>query len=111
VLIVNELAKEHLEKVRGFARSMNLEEKLERQLQYLGSYACHEEPEKTRCNLYTDFAPHSFTFRMEMKNKQGEYEPWFFGGLIYNGPDSPNDGSFPALTVSFDNSIGWSVHT
>jgi hypothetical protein len=111
MLIVHEEVQPHLEKVREFARSMNLEEKLERQLDYLGSYACHEDPERTRCQLYTDFAPHSFTFVMERKNPLGEYERWFNGGLIYNGPDCPNDGSFPALTVSFGDSIGWSVHT
>jgi hypothetical protein len=49
---------------------------------------------------------------VEILNDAGEYVSWFGGGLIYQGPDVPADGSFPSLTVSMNPTrIGWFVHT
>ena len=103
-------------KVVEFAEKVGLLDQLQGQLEYLGNYACNEERGKdyTRCDLYPDFAPMSFTFSMfaKDKDKKGEYKFWFNGGLIYQGPDVPADGSFPSCTVSFDSTKhGWFVHT
>jgi hypothetical protein len=35
----------------------------------------------------------------------------FNGGLIYQGPDSPADGSFPSLCVGLASGTGWFCHT
>jgi hypothetical protein len=87
--------------------------KLERELEYLGSYACHDEPEQTRCELFPDFAPLSFFFVMYNKSKKdGEYKPYFNGGLIFHGPhDGFGSGSAPTFSVSLNAEHGWSVHT
>lgn len=113
---------EYLAKVREFAKSVGLLDQLERQLEYLGTYACHEEngSDYTRCELYSDFAPHSFSFCMFVKDKtkrEGKqydkdgYTFWFSGGCIYNGPSCPGDGSFPTLSVSIEKRHGWGIHT
>ena len=94
---------EHLVKAKAFAKQIGKLEQLESQLEWLDNYAGREV---TECYLYQDFAPHSFEFVI-MKNN----ERWFNGGLIYQGPDQPGDGSFPALTVSLDSSQGWGIHT
>lgn len=40
------------------------------------------------------------------------WQHWFNGGLIYQGPAQPADGGFPSLTVSLDSTKhGWFVHT
>ena len=33
------------------------------------------------------------------------------GGLIFQGPGLPADGSFPSLTVSLASGTGWFCHT
>lgn len=74
-----------LEEARKFADSRGIREKLEKRLEYLDKYACQEDCQKTKCCLYRDFAPNSFYFVMEIKKKDGQYERWFNGGLIYYG--------------------------
>jgi hypothetical protein len=112
------------------------------QLQYLSGYAngagCSQDRQQgfnTRCILYRDFAPLSFTFVMQRLKRpaaQGvrthlmmtpaehvayctedrNWNHWFNGGLIYQGPSQPADGSAPSLTVSIDpTKHGWFVHT
>ena len=58
--------KEHLETVREFARSIGAQKELQDALDYLDGYAYHDDPkrEHTRCDLYKDFAPHSFRLCM-----------------------------------------------
>jgi hypothetical protein len=108
---------EHFNKVKAFAEQVGAMDRLQRQLDYLGKYACHNgDDHKTRCDLWVDSAPYSFTFTMMRRNeKTGGYENWFNGGLIYSGPGQPLNGSFPALVVSLDPEAGkehsWSVHT
>lgn len=106
---------EHFAKVKAFAESVGAQAELQKQLDYLATYACHDDPERTRCHLMADFAPHSFTFTMEKRSSDGaEYTYWFNGGLIYRGPGQPLDGSAPALTVDISPSNkthDWSVHT
>lgn len=56
--------------------------------------------------LYPDFAPFSFTFTFSRRGKFA-----FNGGLIYQGPECPGDGSFPSLSVSLHRNTGWFIHT
>lgn len=68
----------HLEETLGFAAKVDphLEEasRLTKNLAYLGGYSCTREGETdyehTRCTLFKDFAPHSFTFNISVR-KQG----------------------------------------
>ncbi len=102
---------EYADEVRAAAKKMGVEKDLEEQLEYLGGYACHGDPQATRCRLFKDFAPLSFGFVME-RRKDGAYVHWFDGGLVYEGPGVPADGSFPSLTVNIgEPKHGWLVHT
>ena len=56
--------------------------------------------------LGCDFAPYSFSV---VWRNSGEFA--FNGGLIYQGPEAPGDGSFPALSVSLTKADGWFTHT
>lgn len=124
-----------LEEARAHADKIGLRDQLEKQLKYLAEYACQSDPERTRCLLYTDFAPMSFYFVM-FKKKPTEssqleagaypeghqrtrlmcpddgYERWFNGGLIFHGPhDNGGDGGAPTFSVNLTPQDGWSVHT
>jgi hypothetical protein len=62
--------------------------------------------------LYKDFAPLSFAFSAGRYDKEsGEFKQVYNGGLIYQGPNVPGDGSFPSLSVSLHSNTGWFVHT
>lgn len=106
---------DHLEAVREAARQMGLSAQLERQLDFLANYGNHGY----QCTLGKDFAPYSFDFaqfRLGYKeNEEGCVVPdrrfIFNGGLIYQGPGSPGDGSFPSLSVSLAPGTGWFCHT
>lgn len=89
------------------------------------------------CELHKDFAPYSFTFTtwfrvLDYDGKEDEMQAKYgkrnlrtfegiggfwardvFGGLIYQGPSQPADGSFPSLTVSISpgEREGWFIHT
>lgn len=104
----------HLDEVKAFAERVGKAESLQKNLEYLGTYACNDG-RQTRCRLFRDFAPMSFFFRMELKQ---EHEPddayrfWFVGGLIYHGPhDNGGDGGAPTFSVSITPQDGWSIHT
>lgn len=103
---------EHLEEVRQFADKMNLRVQLEDQLTSLGSW--FHECTGTECpyeiELHKDFAAYSFTFLVYRNLPEGRLFA-MNGGLIYQGPGLPADGSFPQLTVSLHPGIGWFVHT
>ena len=91
---------------------MGLGEQLERQLSHwLGSGTFFGR--KSQCVLGYDFAPHSFSFcHYILPEKPGDQRQFGMnGGLIYSGPASPGDGSFPALTVNLHNGVGWFCHT
>lgn len=97
-----------LDQVKEFAAKIDMSTQLQEQLDYLANYSARE----TRCLLFTDFAPHSFQFTMEVKNGEGEWEHWFFGGLIFHGPhDGHGSGSAPTYSVTLTPTTGWSVHT
>lgn len=96
-------------------------DQLNSQLRYLANYSNGEgcihdvaEGKDTKCDLHPDLAPHSFSF--VMFKREGPTKPWMFwfnGGLIYQGPDQPADGSAPSFTVSVGTEMktGWFVHT
>jgi hypothetical protein len=108
---------EHLDAVRQFARSINLEHQLQQQLDFLRDYgkSADKVPEEFRqnlCVLQWDFAPHSFAFGMfGPGDEDGKRRFLFNGGLIYQGPDSPANGGFPSLCVSLVPGTGWFIHT
>ncbi len=66
---------EHYDKVVAWAHQNYCLEKLKEKLDYLTTYA----DSKCVCELYSDFAPHSFEFAII---KDGKF--WFNGGLIYH---------------------------
>lgn len=98
---------ERLDAARKFADEAALAAQLQAQLDYLSGYGDGDN----RCTLYSDFAPHSFTFDMERPDGAGGWRNWFSGGLILQTPSLPADGSFPSLTVSLTQGDGWFVHT
>ncbi len=113
---------EHFAAVVAFAATIGAVDQLVDKLTYLASYG--GDSAAVRCTLHKDFAPHSFGFSLEKpdldfltKSNGGlpaadpKWKHWFSGGLIYQGPDSPADGSFPSLTVSLAEGVGWFVHT
>lgn len=117
MLIIN--CPEYLAEVREFAKNVDAYDALQKQLVYLNGYGNPDNPWDgySRCVLSKDFAPYSFAFTMQRKSKDGEYDYWFSGGLIYSGPGQPADGSSPSLSVSLDPDASsgkkhmWSVHT
>jgi hypothetical protein len=115
LIVLDDEQLDRLEEVREFARSIGLSRQLERQLEFLHDYSDQEgEPVKRQCILAYDFAPYSFTFAhfsLPAYSRTGERQFWFNGGLIYQGPTSPANGSFPSLTVSLTPGTGWFCHT
>lgn len=120
MLEISEYDREYFDQVVAFAERMGLKEKLDKQIEYLERWArgpgCTYEGYESVLYLYRDFAPHSFTFRLEVATLKEPPKTILCGGLIYQGPLEEggrvvSDGSFPSLTVSLDNSVGWHVHT
>jgi len=99
---------EQLMEARAFADSIGLREQFEKRLAYLDTYAEHGDRGKSRCHLFPDFAPYSFSILMQVRNGEGEYRTWFNGGLIFHGP---TDGGAPNFSVSLSAEQGWQVHT
>ena len=110
LVILDEEQLDRLEQVREFARSMGLSQQLERQLGYLADKRCWGERAQTQ--LSYDFAPHSFSFGVyALPDGEKPRRKYLHGGLIYQGPNAPADGSFPSLTVSLSTGTGWFCHT
>lgn len=100
---------QYYDEVRKFAEEQGILDDLEKQIKYL-----HHSPDIQRLTIGKDFAPHSFTFSLEVKVGQGKggYRLLFNGGIIYSGPGVPSDGSFPSLSVNIGKpKHGWSIHT
>ena len=64
---------------------------------------------KTRCNLFKDFAPNSFYFEWQ-RRVDGEWKFWMNGGLIFHGNDDGCGGP-PTFSVNLERTDGWSIHT
>ena len=107
LILLDDEQLDRLEQVREFARSMGLSEQLERQLGYLAGYG----DERNQVVLGYDFAPHSFSFAMYRPGPKEERKFRMNGGLLWQGPGAPADGSFPGLAVSLHNNVGWFIHT
>ena len=60
---------EHFDKVREFARSVGADAELQKRLDFLAGFG--GDPAKVRCRLYSDFAPHSFFWRIEYSSLEG----------------------------------------
>jgi len=102
-------AEEALAEARRHAEKAGLVEDLQKNLDYLGTYA---GAERTRCRLFPDFAPYSFEFVMEKLDSEGQWKRWFNGGLVYHGGhDGHGSGSAPTLAVTVSPTTGWSIHT
>jgi hypothetical protein len=85
MLVINDPA--YHTAVLQFAINIGKAEQLAEELAWLADYACHGEEGKTRCTLYKDWAPYSYSFTMEIRDKDsGEYKYWFNGGLIFRSP-------------------------
>ena len=107
LVILDDEQLDRLEQVREHARALGLTEQLERQLGYLAGYG----DEHNQVMLSYDFAPHSFSFATYRPGPKDERKLRFIGGLIFQGPSCPADGSFPSLTVSLASGTGWFCHT
>lgn len=98
-----------LSAAKAHADTLGLRAQLDKQLDYLATYA---HPKETRCTLFHDHAPHSFSFQLEMKGADGEWHSLFSGGLIYHGPhDGHGSGEAPALAITLTPEHGWTIHT
>ena len=98
-------------------RSRKMRKNLLDKLIWLRDYACWTEDDKkdqakTKCQMFTDFAPLSFAFSMQTRKPDGTYEYWFNGGLIFHGQhDGGGNGGAPTFSVCLEPTDGWSVHT
>jgi hypothetical protein len=99
-----------LDDAKAFAARVGLAEQLEERLRFLDQYG---GPSKvTRCVLYKDLAPYSFTFVMEIRGAGDRWRAWFEGGLIYHGAhDGHGCGCAPTYAVTMEATNGWSIHT
>lgn len=98
-------AKEKLQAARAHAQSIGMLDQLQERLDYLATY---RDPNETRCTLFSDWAEHSFSFLMEIKNKSGQFEPWFNGGLIFHPPEDSSGRRELSINLG---GAGWQVHT
>lgn len=77
--IMDDTCQQRLDATRKFAQERGLLEDFEKKLKYLEEYACRKSETEidldyTKCQLFTDFAPHSFYFVMMLRNKFRNYE-------------------------------------
>ena len=111
MLEMNEDVKKYLETVKAFAKSIGKEEILQKRLDYLDTYACGDDKEKTRCKLFKDFAPYSFEFEMQARANDGGYRYWFNGGLIYYGPNEDGVSGQYSVRIGDTREVDWTINT
>lgn len=111
---------EEMQAARNHAQFLGVLAQFDQTLDYLSTYAngpaCRYDTAtgaNTKCVLGRDFAPFFFSFAIYSKKTDSDkFEYWFNGGLIFQGPSIPADGSAPSFTVSMNPSeVGWFVHT
>lgn len=136
----NEFAKKHYENVVAWARSNGLLDKLQRQLDYLDTYAevteNGREIGRTVCMLTPDgrvfgeneWAQPSFGFNLYSLRPgvrrvvdprhlspavlNQRYTLWFVGGLIFHGAGSSGVGAPEfAVRIGDCSEADWSIHT
>jgi hypothetical protein len=113
-VILDDEQLDRLEQLPEFARLMGLGLQLERHICWLADYGRNPDPPSRQCLLGYDFAPHSFSFAHYLlpdSTGDGKRQLYLNGGLIYRGPESPANGSFPSLTVSVASGTGWFCHS
>lgn len=120
MLKVYEESQAYFDEVEKWAEENGILDKFEEAIRRCDEYADHEHTGRVEFLLYRDFAPHSFGFTVyplkdgkRILRPNGQFDRWFNGGLIYQGPECPADGSFPSLTVTLGNptKVGWFMHT
>jgi len=97
LVILNEDALEHLAQAREFARMIGLSRQLEKQLDYLASY------DGRQCVLGKGFAPHSFDCAIYRPGVKDARRFSFNGGLLFQRPGLPADGSWPVSSNGTEN--------
>lgn len=108
----NAIASERLGEAMTFAANNGLLQHLLDKLNYLANYGHGSSPEYSKCTLYRDFAPLSFTVIMAMKEPNGDFRHLFEGGFIFHGPaDGFGSGAAPTFSVTTEPTFGWSLHT
>jgi len=117
---------EQLDAAMSYAVLRGIQDRLQRRLDYLdqyangpqGPYGPERSPRPTKCVLWPDFAPYSFSFVMlkpvdspGLDDYPG-YLPWFNGGLIYFGPGDPGSGA-PQFSTRMPSDVeeDWEIHT
>jgi len=99
-LDLSRLPLDYLEKIMIFAVKVQKIGSLLDGLERVGNLAHNTSSLKGQ--LFTDFAPHSFTFE----------SGGLYGGLIFHGShDGGGDGGMPTLSVCLNPTDGWSIHT
>lgn len=97
--------REHFLRTKEIADKMGLSVEFDRAFEIAHEWTNHGG---RVVEIYSDFAPLSFGYAILTSNG----ETVIAGGLIYQGPSIPADGSFPSLTVSMDASrVGWFFHS
>lgn len=110
--MLNIIDSDYFNEVKEFAEKVGKEENLKEKLDYLSTFADHNNEGLTRCDLYKDFAPYSFYFVINRKDKDGEFQGWINGGLIFHSShDGFGSGAAPTLAVTLNPTDGWSIHT
>lgn len=114
-LILNDYAQKYLEDVKASAKARGCLEKLEKQLAYLDTYGCSQDPTYSKCNMMKDIGGSmSFAFTMLSKSKDtpGTWEYWFEGALIfYAGAGKPGVPNQFSVSLDTTNEDRWEVHT
>ena len=114
-LILNDDAQKYLDDVKAAAKARGCLDKLERQLEYLSTYGCSDDPEYSRCSMMKDLGGSmSFCFTMLKKSKdiKGTWEYWFSGAMIfYAGAGKPGVPEQFSVSLDTTNEDRWEVHT
>jgi len=89
---------------KEFAEKVGLGAEFDRAIQIAHEWAQNGQS----VEIYSDFAPHSFGFAILSNNGSCILA----GGLIYQGPELPANGSAPSFSVSMDSTRrGWFYHS
>ena len=114
-LVLNSTVQLYLDDVKAAAKARGCLDKLEKQLAYLDTYGCSQDPTYSKCILFRDLGGSmSFAFTMKSKSKDvpGTWDYWFEGGLIfYAGAGKPGVPEQFSVSLDTTNEDRWEVHT
>ena len=112
LVILDDEQLDRLEQVREFARLMGLDRQLETPALLPGPRVVRREDRSVRARLRLRTALVQLRrYILPAYARSGERTFSYNGGMIYQGPSCPADGSFPSLTVSLASGTGWFCHT